>query len=303
MRNLSTKGLSMSQAQSISNLCNQAAQNIANELDAVNNASKTFRHDRTDFTYVKGIPLPKNVKDLLLKKSKYHACQAFLMEATKAKENELERLSDLYPEFSEEAPERVYLDKPEILSSVSESWGWDQLSDKEIAEYQEVEAYASHIGQFIHRNGKLSILRRELSNLPALEFINIKDNEKTPVLVSAHHESLKLNQLHDELAKLHREYEQRVNYYKAKVKNLVSDENARIHRVNNDVIKNYQLEQDKLDREYVVAYDAYNARKKAFFAEFEAEREGLVKTTAQLRIVVDPRFQDVVDEFLTKSED
>ena len=35
MKNLSTKGLSMSQAQSISNLCNQRALEIQRELDSV----------------------------------------------------------------------------------------------------------------------------------------------------------------------------------------------------------------------------------------------------------------------------
>jgi len=303
MRNLSTKGLSMSQAQSVSNLCNQAAQNIANELDAVNNASKTFKHEKVDFTYVKGTPLPRNVKDLLLKKAKYHSCQAFLMEAMKAKDDMLSSIEEEAPDFKEKAPQREFVDRPTILDSVSESWGWNQLSDKELAEYLEVEAYASHIGQFIHRGGKLTNLRKEINDLPAIEFINIKDNEKTPVLVSAHHTPSKLNELHEDLAKLHREYEQRVNYYKAKVKNLVSDENARIHKVNNLLIQEAAIQQEKFDREYTIAFNEYDARKKAFYSDFEANRESRMKETAQLRIVVDPRFQDVVDEFLTKSEE
>ena len=37
---LSTKGLSLSQAQSISNLCNQRATDISGELNGINNVEK-----------------------------------------------------------------------------------------------------------------------------------------------------------------------------------------------------------------------------------------------------------------------
>jgi hypothetical protein len=39
---LSAKGLSLSQAQSISNMCNQRVREINNKLSVVNNASKTL---------------------------------------------------------------------------------------------------------------------------------------------------------------------------------------------------------------------------------------------------------------------
>jgi hypothetical protein len=48
--------------------------------------------------------------------------------------------------------------------------------------------------------------------------MNIKDGEKTPVEIKIHHNSEDLLKIHEELAALHRQYEQRVNYFKAKVK-------------------------------------------------------------------------------------
>jgi hypothetical protein len=42
MRNLSKKGLSMSQAQTISNLCNQNAIEITREIESYNNCSKSI---------------------------------------------------------------------------------------------------------------------------------------------------------------------------------------------------------------------------------------------------------------------
>lgn len=302
MRFLSKKGLSMSQAQSVSNLCNQAAQNIDDQLSACNNASKTFNYNSKDYTYVEGKPLPENLSELLIKKAKYHACQAFLMEAIEAKEDYMDEIRNNTPLYDVSAPEKKSLSYPKLLDSVDDSWGWSQLTDKELAEYYEAEAYAAHIGKFIHKKGKLTVLRSEINTLPGLEFVSIKDSEKTPVIVNKHHSSAQLNDLHEDLATLHRKYEQRVNYYKAKVKNLVSEENARIHRVNSVAIENHKTEQAKLDEAYNAAFTAFMNTRKAFLAEAESQKELKLKEAAQLRIVVDPRFQEVVDEFLSEEK-
>ena len=45
MRNLAKKGLSMSQAQTVSNLCNQNAIEIQRELDSYNNCGKSINVD------------------------------------------------------------------------------------------------------------------------------------------------------------------------------------------------------------------------------------------------------------------
>jgi hypothetical protein len=214
----------------------------------------------------------------------------------------MDEIREKNPVFEEPAPKKESLPSPDLLSNVTDSWGWAQLSDKEFAEYYEAEAYAAHIGKFIHKKGKLSILRSEINVLAGLEFISIKDGEKTPVIVKKHHTPDQLNTLHEELATLHRKYEQRVNYFKAKVKNLVSEENARIHKVNAITIDNYKTDQAKLDEVYNAQYVAFMNARRAFLAHAEAEKEIALKEAAQLRIVVDPRFQKVVDEFLSEEK-
>jgi hypothetical protein len=298
MRNLSTKGLSMSQAQSISNLCNQRAQNIADQLESVNNASKTITIAGVDYEQQEGIPLPGNVTDLLKEKAKLHACQAFLMEATKAKDQELTAIRNMRFIFDTPMPERKELADAILLDTVGEDWAWKQLTDAEYNEYLEQEAYASHIGQFIHKRGILSVLREQITKIASLEWITIKDGEKTPVKVAKHHTAANLNAKHEELAKLHREYEQRVNYFKAKVKNLVTMENARIAKANADVINEYNELESQNNAEYQVLYSEWLSARKLAHQEAEVERENLTKDTAALRISVDPRFQDVIDMFL-----
>ena len=79
------KGLSLSQATSISNICNQSAIEIASVLMVVNNLKKTVKVNGDVKDLVTAKPLPQNVAELLKRKASLHACQAFLVENIKAK--------------------------------------------------------------------------------------------------------------------------------------------------------------------------------------------------------------------------
>ena len=67
MRNLAKKGLSMSQAQTVSNLCNQNAIEIQRELESYNNCSKSINVGGQVYDLEEGIPIPNDVIEKLLK--------------------------------------------------------------------------------------------------------------------------------------------------------------------------------------------------------------------------------------------
>jgi hypothetical protein len=300
MRNLATKGLSMSQAQSISNLCNQNALEIQREIDSYNNCSKSINVGGQVYDLQEGIPVPGDILEKLKNKGDLHACQAFLMEALKGKDSELERLRNMAPDLSHlVAPQRIYVPDYDILYNVEESWGWKKLSDSEYSEYLQAEAMAAQLGQFIHKIGKLTQLRKELPNTPSIEWFEVKDGEKTPVKVTKHHVSQGLMIIHENIADQHRVYEQRVNYYKAKVKNLVSDENAHIQKVNADKAAEFLKIEKSINEKYQLAMDAYNGEILRLTMEFNSQRELDIKSAAALRISVDSRFQHVIDLFIT----
>jgi len=303
MRNLSTKGLSMSQAQSISNMCNQRAQEITRSLNAVNNASRTLKIEKETYVEQEGVPMPGNVIDLILEKAGLHACQGFLMEAIKAKEAKIDEIRHRNFKYDVLSPSHKEAEDFDIIAPVTEQWGWAQLTNAEYNEYLEKDSLAAHVGQFIHRGGKLDQLRDELPKLSGLDWMTVRTGEKTPVKVSKHHTSESLLALHEKLAEMHRELEQRVNYFKAKVKNLVTLENARIHAENAKMGEKYTQEQAKLDEEYRLNMDAWRGAATIAKQNFEQQRELEIKDTAALRINVDPRFQPIVDMFLVKSED
>jgi hypothetical protein len=298
---LSTKGLSLSQAQSISNLCHQACRDIDAKLVNINNAGKVLKIDGVEYIETQSHPITGDIPRMLSDKSAFHATQAFLMENIKTKQELLEKLQHdefSYGDFEMKSPEYPDLEEFEPTPLVGEGWGWEQLSTSEYNEYLEAEAFASHFGQFIHKGGKLDVLRRELPTLKTLEWMVIEDGKKTPLQVNIHHSIDQLGQLHEELSAIHRAYEQRVNYFKAKVKNLITQENAQISRKNADK----QAEINKINEDLILKYETqqeqYTLAFKQARMEFEEKRQKDIQKIATMRIKVDERFKPVIDKFL-----
>lgn len=295
---LSQKGLSMSQAQSISNLCNQRSKDITAKLADINNVSKELTIGVETYIETKGNPIPANVVELLTEKARLSATQAFLMENIKAKDSLIKDIQFEDFDYTVLAPERPKTVTKVLPSSIDEEWGWSQLTVDEYNEYLEAEAYASHIGQFIHKGGKLDKLRSELPTIKTLEFMEIEVGKKTPMKVSIHHTSEQLLAIHEELAGLHRSYEQKVNYFKSKVKNLVTTENARIANERAQIQAELNEVNGKQDADYNAALDKWRAEYRKASDEFEAKRQERIKEAANMKIDIDSRFQPVVDMFL-----
>lgn len=290
---LEKNGLSMTQAQTISNLCYQKALEITNTLNNVNNCSKKIGSD----TIVKAKRISDNVVELLNRKAKYSACQAFLMENIKAKQELIDSLDKLKPVIDFECPKQPKYVDYKIIDEVTEEYGWEQLKVSELNEYYEVEAFAAHIGNYFHKNGILDKLRTELPNIPDVEWIELEKDKKTMVTIDVHHTTEQLLEIHEELAKLHRKYSQRVNYFKAKVKNIVTIENTRIAKENSDNFNKTNHENKILEQEYNTALTEYNSKVFEINNLWNIDIQNKKLEYANYKIKVDPRFQTVIDEF------
>ncbi|MFA5207547.1 MAG: hypothetical protein WC428_02705 [Candidatus Paceibacterota bacterium] len=300
---LSATGLSLSQAQSVSNLCHQRALEIARKLLTVNNYSKTVKvaGETLPLVVETGVKLPENVVDLIKEKASLHACQAFLMENIKAKAEGIEVTKRGVADVSEvKFPKTPDYIKPAVLPNVTEDFGWSQLTAAENNEYLEAEAYASHIGEFIHKDSILAGLRNELPQIPAIEWFEIEKDKKVPVTITKHHTAEELLKLHETLAELHRGYEQHVNRFKAKVKNLTTEENARIAKVNADAGNEADKTNSDLRLTYEMEYKKASEQVQAIKNEYEKTRQAKIKELAATKILVDIRFKTVIDGFLSK---
>jgi len=297
---LASKGLSMSQAASISNLCNQRSKDITAQLADINNVSKELVIGTETYTEVKGNPIPQNVVELLTAKARLSATQAFLMENIKAKDELINKIKYEGFQHSVEAPIRPTTISETLPNEVDEDFGWDTLTTAEYNEFIEAEAYASHIGQFIHKGGKLDRLRAELPTIKTLEFMEIEVGKKTPMKISIHHTPAQLLTIHEELAALHRGYEQKVNYFKSKIKNAVTSTNAAVQKARGDIQAKVNQQNLELVNEYKLAYDKWLAEQRKAQHEFEEARQGRIQDAVNLKIEVAERFQSVVDEFLNQ---
>ena len=297
---LSSKGLSMSQAQSISNLCNQRAKEISTKLDNINNVSKELTIGTETYIETQGNPIPFDVVQLLQAKARLSATQAFLMENIKAKDELINDIKSDNFMYEVKAPERPAIVSEILPSEVDEDFGWDTLTTAEYNEFLEAEAYASHIGQFIHKGGKLDRLRAELPTIKTLEFMEIEVGKKTPLKISVHHTPAQLLEIHEELAALHRGYEQKVNYFKSKVKNTVTATNAAVQKSRGDIQARVNQENLEAANEYKLAYDKWLADQRKAQHEFEEKRQGRIQEAVNLKINVAERFQGVVDEFMNQ---
>ena len=297
---LAAKGLSMSQAASISNLCNQRSKDITAQLADINNVSKELVIGTETYTEVKGNPIPANVVELLTAKARLSATQAFLMENIKAKDELINKIKYEGFEYDVEAPIRPTTISEAIPTEVDEDFGWDTLTVSEYNEFIEAEAYASHIGQFIHKGGKLDRLRAELPTIKTLEFMEIEVGKKTPMKISIHHTAAQLLTIHEELAALHRGYEQKVNYFKSKIKNATTSENARVQKERGEIQARVNQQNSDLANAYKLAYEEWTANQRKAQHEFEEKRQGKIQDAVNLKIEVAERFQPVVDEFLNQ---
>ena len=297
---LASKGLSMSQAQSISNLCNQRTKDITASLTDINNVSKELIIGTETYIETTGNPMPQNIIELLTSKARLSATQAFLMENIKAKDTLIKSIKSERFNYGISSPERPKLISEILPNEVDEDFGWDQLTTAEYNEFLEAEAYASHIGQFIHKGGKLDKLRAELPNIKTLEFMDIEAGKRTPLKVTVHHTPAYLLSIHEQLAALHRGYEQKVNYFKSKVKNAVTTENARIQNERASIQTRVNNVNSDLANEYKVDYDKWAGEERTASHEFEEKRQGRIQEAVNLRIEVAERFQSVVGEFIEK---
>ncbi len=299
---LDKTGLSLSQAASVSNILFQKASDIANQISVINNYGKSVKVDGVDYEVTQGNALPTDIVELITTKAKYHAAQAFLMENIKAKDILLKELKSDSFEYDIESPQMGEMLSPKLLFEVGDAWAREQLSLEEINDFLSNEAYAAHYGQFIHKNSILAGLRDELPTVKLLEWIEIEAGKKSPVVVKTHHTQAQLSKLHEEFSALHRNAEQKVNYYKAKMKNLTTIENARIAQLNaNEQTRVNDLNQTTREI-FTNAAKAWRDAKKVAESEFEVTRNNKIQEASALRIKVSPLFKETIDGILSTLE-
>lgn len=305
---LGDKGISMSVAQSLSNRINQIINDIDSKFSSINNFEKSIMIGDKGHILVKGNKMPDidSVLMLLNKKANLRSLHAFLMENIKAKDMMLKSRMASNFEDSEIGcamlslfPQKPLLESPNFTETVNEEWGWSQLTVNEINEYINAEAYSSEYGKFIHKGSVLDNLKKELPNIPQIEWFELKAGEKTPIYINVHHEISELGLIHERIAIKHGEYEKLVNYYKSKVKNLVTRKNAEISKQNTlEVERVSGINEERMrlyDIKYKELYNEFEIKKK----QFEEEKYAEIGKISKYKIEIPKTYDGIIEEYFS----
>jgi hypothetical protein len=309
------KGVTASEADHKSNMIKERAEAIEAEFGntAAYTAIMTFEGDEKvnldKFVTIK-------VEELALKQGEMYALSSWLREAVKAKNAMLTFIQGLpvqkftledekeeVPKFTMEHPPVKY---PTNFPPVTEDDVIGTFTVAERAEYLSLNSHASHLGKKLHHVGKITSIRRDLQKGTITDFKELPNGNgmKTYIVKKTPLYNLEeFNKVFFDLQEKHRSFEQRLNYYKARIANEVTDGNAKIKQIYANEARALQLEYAEAIRPYNDAHKQYSADMLEYNTLLEKRRLELIKHISGLKIVIPEKLQHIIDETAAKKEE
>lgn len=281
---LDTKGLTTAEANYTANIIKELCERISNEIKQLTlfKGTLNFQGKQTEYNKVYKV---ENLEEKCLEEGNLYALSAWLREAIKAKEALLKQVEN--DNFNISLLNEVNYDK--ATSLLTEDEVKYSLPINELAEYLAYEAKAAHIGKKVHPNGIFEQWFNMIKNTPKIQINEI--NKDYIVEFDQVVDEKDLYQVYFTLQKEYREAEQKVNYYKAKVKNLLNEKNQEINQ------KNRAL-QDKLSQDLEIQ----NSKNLALQAEINNLRGQKLKEVSELKIIIPNELQKTLDYVQTYSK-
>ena len=281
---LDTKGLTTAEANYTANIIKELCERISNEIKQLTlfKGTLNFQGKQTEYNKVYKV---ENLEEKCLEEGNLYALSAWLREAIKAKEALLKQVEN--DNFDISLLNEVNYGK--AISLLTEDEVKYSLPINELAEYLAYEAKAAHIGKKVHPNGIFEQWFNMIKNTPKVQINEI--NKDYIVEFDQVVDEKDLYQTYFTLQKEYREAEQKVNYYKAKVKNLLNEKNQEINQ------KNRAL-QDKLSQDLEIQ----NSKNLALQAEINNLRGQKLKEVSELKIIIPNELQKTLDYVQTYSK-
>ena len=281
---LDTKGLTTAEANYTANIVKELCERISNDIKQLSLFKGTLNFQGKQAEYNK-VHKVENLEEKCLEEGNLYALSAWLREAIKAKEALLKQVEN--DNFDISLLNEVNYGKSTSL--LTEDEVKYSLPINELAEYLAYEAKAAHIGKKVHPNGIFEQWFNEIKNTPKVQITEI--NKDYIVEFDQVVDEKDLYQIYFTLQKEYREAEQKVNYYKAKVKNLLNEKNQEINQ------KNRAL-QDKLSQDLEIQ----NSKNLALQAEINNLRGQKLKEVSELKIIIPNELQKTLDYVQTYSK-
>jgi hypothetical protein len=292
---LSKNGLSMSDGNHIANM----AKEWALEYESYLNSLQTKKRELDSKVLVD--PQAKEleeIKEAVLNIAQLYRTSAWFREAIKVKNQVMDDIANrefLSVSFNEMRPQQPYVERKTVTEQdIIEKWSF---SDR--FEYLSLEAEAAHIGKQIHSGGNINRIRQEC--LDKVEWVKdtiLQGGARNDVFlkVTNVYDSNKVSELFFDLQKEHRQKESRLNYFKARIKNELSQANIEAER-------DFRAAQDEADQiynkevlEWEKRRDAWNSKTTKDRSEFEEQRSRDMKEAAALKLVIPAQLEKTVND-------
>lgn len=281
---LGKQGLTSAEANYTANVIKELCEKINMEIGNMSLFTAVLTKDGNQHSFTK----EKKVEDLqqkCMEEGNLYALSSWLREGIKDKDKLIASVdSDLFGfNLIENKTSLNLLDLPneELIKR--------ELSIEEIAEYLSCEAKAAHIGKKVHPNGIFEKWFREIKNTPTLQLH--PDNKDLIITLTQVVMEEDLYKIYFNLQAEYREAEQRVNYYKSKIKTLLAEKTREVNNKNIEIRTKYQEELISLNSEnYTIQKQIDNAR---------IEK---VKELSELKIIIPNKLQATLDFVQTYSK-
>lgn len=232
---LGSQGLTSAEANYTANIVKELCERISVELKSMSLFSGILHFNGQEKSYVKQSKVD-NLKDKCMEEGNLYALSAWLREAIKTKDNFISKSQT--DNFTKELkPNPTY---PSLENIKTEEMIKYTLPIDELGEYLSYEAKAAHIGKKVHPNGIFDKWFTEIKNTPTVQLH--PDNKDYVITLTQVVLEEDLYKVYFELQKEYREAEQKVNYYKAKVKNMWTEEASKVNSRNSVLVEEYAKE-------------------------------------------------------------
>lgn len=275
---LGTKGLTSAEANYTANIVKELCERINNDISSMTLFKATLKFEGKEANFQKEYKVD-NLDTKCLQEGNLYALSAWLREGIKSKDS-LIKLAET-DEF-DFVLKKTIANNYEIKSLLSEEQVKYNLPIDELAEYLIFEAKAAHIGKKIHPNGQFDKWFKALKNTPIVQLH--PDNKDYVITLDQTVQEEDLYKTYFQLQTEYREAEQKVNYYKSKVKTLLGEKNMEINNENKAIREAYQKE--------IEANQSYNY---GVNKEIENKRISLIKEISELKIIIPNSLQETLD--------
>jgi hypothetical protein len=304
----SNKGESMSDAQNMKGKCTHIAEDVMSFMGALGPVRSTMKFEGTDIEIVEPLSATaKEIEGYVGMDAHANALNGWYARALESKSLILERLKaarwqDFMADGEEILSERYetnFEERTPVLQQFTEE---DVLSDwpaNDIADFLVKEQYCATVGKLIHKNGILY----KLYNTPLSKKSDVREmasgsgyNKAYPVKHEPNYTGKELDNiksLYMETHDKHREMEKKVNWYKAKLKNEVTERNAEAARKYSDELSEFRKKQQEYEEVRASWLNGVRNKNNQLNALCEARRQDLIKVAAGLKIFIPEVLREI----------